>query len=109
VTEADRLHPEFADLWPGSLPRLEASLAAVARAVEALEGGGLDGALRAEAERGAHKLVGTLGTYGLLASAATARELENAFADGGGPVAADLPALRERCAALERGMRGAGE
>jgi hypothetical protein len=77
----DRLHPEFADLWPASQGRIEAALEVVARGVSALEAGELDESTRAEARAGAHKLVGTIGSYGLLRSAELARELEHVFDD----------------------------
>jgi HPt (histidine-containing phosphotransfer) domain-containing protein len=103
---ADRLHPEFADLWPGSLPRIEAALAGLTSAVGNLAAGPIDAPARAEAQRHAHKLVGTLGTYGLVGAAATARELELAFADGAGPEAA--PDLGERVESLAAAVRAAG-
>jgi chemotaxis protein histidine kinase CheA len=81
VAEQDRLHADFADLWPASQERIEAALEALERGVAALEAGELDEELRADARNGAHKLVGTLGTYGLLGAAELARALERVFDD----------------------------
>ena len=105
MTEEDRLHPEFADLWDGSRERIDAALDALERGVAALAAGEFDEPLRQRAEAGAHKLVGTLGTYGLRRSAGLAREIERAFE--GAPAAADAPALRERLDALTAGVRAA--
>jgi HPt (histidine-containing phosphotransfer) domain-containing protein len=105
VSEEDRLHPEFADLWPGSRGRIDESLAALERAVAAVEAGALDEDVRAEAEARAHKLVGTLGTYGLLRSAELARELEYEFFEA--PASDEAAALRTRLDALAAGVRAA--
>jgi HPt (histidine-containing phosphotransfer) domain-containing protein len=101
VAEEDRLHPEFEDLWPASRGRVDAALAAVTRGVEALEAGALDEDVRADAERSAHKLVGTLGTYGLLRCAELARRLEDGFEGG----ASDARSLRELLDALAERVR----
>ena len=71
---ADQIHEMFADMWPGSLPRIEAGLAAISR--------GLEGGSRDEARLAAHKLVGTLGTYGLRDSAELAREIQHGIEEG---------------------------
>lgn len=103
MADEDRIHPEFADLWPGSQGRIAGALAALERAIGALDDGALDEPLRAEAEAKAHKLVGTLGTYGLVRSAEVARSIEYGFADG--PAASDAPVLRERLEVLVAGVR----
>jgi HPt (histidine-containing phosphotransfer) domain-containing protein len=104
VAEEDRLHPEFADLWPTSQGRIGEALAGITRGVEALEAGALDEDVRAEAEARAHKLVGTLGTYGLLRCAALARRLEDSF--GAGPAPDDAAQLRDWLDALRAAVRG---
>jgi HPt (histidine-containing phosphotransfer) domain-containing protein len=101
MPETDALHPEFADLWPGSLVRIDAALDRIAAGVEAVEAGALDEPVRAEARAGAHKLVGTLGTYGLARCAALARELELEFEGSPG----DAAPLRERLDALTERVR----
>jgi HPt (histidine-containing phosphotransfer) domain-containing protein len=105
VTDADRLHPDFADLWPGSRGRIDEALAGVTRGVEALESASLTEGVRAEAERHAHKLVGTLGTYGLLRCAALARQLEDSFSAG--PPPPDAAQVRDWLDALHAGVRAA--
>jgi HPt (histidine-containing phosphotransfer) domain-containing protein len=105
VAEEDRLQPDFEDLWPNSRGRIDEALAGLKRGVEALEAGSLTEDVRAEAERRAHKLVGTLGTYGLLRSAALARQLEDAFRAAPGD-ARDAP-VRDWLDALQAGVRAA--
>jgi HPt (histidine-containing phosphotransfer) domain-containing protein len=105
VADADRIHPDFADLWPTSRGRIDAALAAVERGVAAAEQHALGDDTRAEARAAAHKLVGTLGTYGLTATAATAREIELAFESG---AAGDqAPRLRARLDEVVRAVETA--
>jgi hypothetical protein len=92
VNESDALHPEFADLWPDSRGRIDARLADLERGVGALESGSLGEEDRAAARAAAHKLIGTLGTYGLMATATSLRVLESAFDDPAGADPADLRA-----------------
>lgn len=102
--ESERVHPDFADLWPTSRGRIDAALAAVERGVAALEERALGEDQLVEARAAAHKLVGTLGTYGLTATADVARELEDAFA---GRSAADPAQLRARLDAIVRAVEAA--
>ena len=72
-------------------------------AVAAIAAGRLDHALRESAERDAHKLVGSLGTFGLARGTALARELETTSVPVG-PRSSPLsnrtcPAVSRRCAA----------
>lgn len=76
-------------------------VATVEGAVQAISTGTLDHALRTSAERDAHKLAGSLGTFGLQRGTELARELETTFAPGGPPVdAIEGPHLSECIAAL---------
>jgi HPt (histidine-containing phosphotransfer) domain-containing protein len=104
VTDGDRIHPDFADLWPTSRGRIDAALALLERAVRASEQDALSDGTRHEARAAAHKLVGTLGTYGLHATAGTAREIELAFSDG---AAAEPAMLRARLDAVVRAVESA--
>jgi chemotaxis protein histidine kinase CheA len=91
VAERDALHPEFADLWPGSRGRVDERLSDLERGTRALEAGTLGEEDRAAARAAAHKLVGTLGTYGLMATAERLRDIEDAFDD---PARADAAEVR---------------
>jgi HPt (histidine-containing phosphotransfer) domain-containing protein len=67
-------------------------------AVAALGRGELDTEGGAAATREAHKLAGSLGTFGMPDGTTQARAIERALAAGATP--ADAPALSERVAAL---------
>jgi len=78
-------------------------VATVAGAVEAISVGTLDPALRASAERDAHKLAGSLGTFGLQRGTELARELETSFAPGRAPMDAGEAPHLSKCVAALRG------
>ncbi|MDQ4130758.1 MAG: Hpt domain-containing protein [Actinomycetota bacterium] len=71
-------------------------------AVSAVRAGALDDELRGEANRDAHKLVGSLGMFGLPRGSELARELEQALASPGGPPASEAPRLAELVVALRQ-------
>src|SRR3954454_14376663 len=100
MADAEAIHPDFADLWPTSRGRIDAAVADVERGVSGLDAGRLTDGDREVARTAAHKLVGTLGTYGLTETAATVREIELAFADDG--AAGDPSQLRDRLDAVIR-------
>lgn len=82
-------------------------VATVEGAVDAVAGGTLDHALRASAEREAHKLAGSLGTFGLQRGTELARELETMFASGRPPVdAIEGPHLSRCITALRDELEG---
>lgn len=74
-------------LWERFLPEIRTRVAILEAAAQALENGELVTAQREEASSAAHKLAGTLGTFGLARGTAVARELEQQFASGAGPSA----------------------
>lgn len=74
-----------------------ARMAVLEAAIAALEAGKLDENLRLNAERQAHKLVGSLGMFGLPAGSDLARQLEQAFKE---PIAPPAPSLRASFTAL---------
>lgn len=69
-------------LWVRFLPEIEERVKALAAAAAAATRGNLTEAERAAAHAAAHKLAGTLGTFGLLRGTELARELEIAFESG---------------------------
>jgi putative two-component system response regulator len=82
-------------------------VATLETAVEAISAGTLDHALRARAERDAHKLAGSLGTFGLRRGGELARELETRLGPGRPPVdAIDGPHLSTCVAALRAELDG---
>ncbi|HKF50485.1 MAG TPA: Hpt domain-containing protein [Terracidiphilus sp.] len=74
--ESPDLSAALEQLWRKFLPQLEERIAVLERAVEALSAGRLSGTLQADAHTAAHKLSGSLGTFGLASGTALAREAE---------------------------------
>jgi HPt (histidine-containing phosphotransfer) domain-containing protein len=79
----------IADLWEQVRPSAAAKVAVIASAAAAAGSGPLDEAARAEAWQEAHRLAGSLGSYGHHDAASAAGELERLLADG--PVAGGAP------------------
>ena len=88
MTEELRTPPEktraaVAALWEKFSENLFGRLALLERATQALREGCLSEELRQEAEMGAHKLAGSLGTLGLPQGSKLAEEMELIFQAGG--------------------------
>jgi HPt (histidine-containing phosphotransfer) domain-containing protein len=93
LTRLDKLDKKSAisnildTMWAKFLPDIRERVNVLELAVAAASAGKLDSALRASAQSAAHKLAGTLGTFGLQRGTELARELELRFARGGISVA----------------------
>jgi HPt (histidine-containing phosphotransfer) domain-containing protein len=96
----DDLHAAIAALWQEARPRTVSRIDTIDQAVAALHAGALGGELAELARREAHKLAGSLGTFGMPAGTDHARALEHALNDGLPRAAA--PELAARVAALRR-------
>ena len=74
------LHPAVAEalsrLWVKFLPEIEARIAVLAKASDALAAGELSLQLREEGHAAAHKLAGSLGTFGMAIGTELARNAE---------------------------------
>jgi HPt (histidine-containing phosphotransfer) domain-containing protein len=81
-------------LWKQFLPQTEERVAILEAANEALAAGKLSDHQRIEANAAAHKLAGTLGTFGLTKGTILAREAEILYS-GGETDPASLTQLRE--------------
>ena len=81
-------------------------IATLEQAVAAVLAGDLDEGLRTDAQRDAHKLVGSLGTFGLPRGSELARTLELRFARPHQPVVADDEHLLEAVTALRQELDG---
>jgi diguanylate cyclase (GGDEF)-like protein len=75
----------------------------IERAVTALTAGELDGQLRDEAQRAAHSLIGSVGTFGFIRASEAARELELELAD---PAPQRAAAMSTLIAAVHRELQG---
>jgi HPt (histidine-containing phosphotransfer) domain-containing protein len=97
-----RMSAAVAALWEEVRPRTLARVDQIEDAVVALMGGALDDDARDAARRAAHKLAGSLGTFGLPEGSTLARELERRFEERLGQ--SDAPALAEQVLALRRAI-----
>lgn len=83
MTEAqERLRAGMRAIWIGSLPRTREQLDVITRAAQCAVDGTLDDELRRSAERDAHRLAGSAGSFGFKDASPIARELESMFASG---------------------------
>ena len=81
MSERATVDPALRTIWEAHREEVLESLELIARAVAELLGGALDDGLRAEAARAAHKLAGSVGTFGFARASERALELELALAD----------------------------
>ncbi|MEA2221282.1 MAG: cyclic di-GMP phosphodiesterase [Solirubrobacteraceae bacterium] len=95
----ERIFRAHRDDIEGRVTTLEAAVAALAT-------GSLGDALRAAAERDAHTLAGSLGTFGLPCGSQLALELEQGLAPGRRPVGADRTQLTACVVALRAEVDG---
>lgn len=100
----DELRTAMKALWDDARPRVLERIATLEDAVAAVLAGGLEEEQREEARAAAHKLAGSLGTFGIERGTEIARGLEDAFATV--PAHAQVPALAERVLALRRAVEG---
>jgi HPt (histidine-containing phosphotransfer) domain-containing protein len=94
-------------LWEQFLPQTEERIATLEAANQALAAGMLSDHQRAEANAAAHKLAGTLGTFGLTRGTILAREAEILYSDGETDPAAltQLLEIAEQLIALVAGRK----
>ena len=76
MTSADKLSKQIDDLWQKHLPLMRSRIETIQRAVDAIRNNRLTQDARTDAARDAHKLAGSLGTFGLRSASDAATELE---------------------------------
>jgi HPt (histidine-containing phosphotransfer) domain-containing protein len=81
MTAAYDLKQKMQVLWQKYLPEMNARLATVHSAIEALSHGSLSHDLRNAAAHEAHKLAGSLGTFGAHEGTVAAREIERLLSE----------------------------
>jgi HPt (histidine-containing phosphotransfer) domain-containing protein len=94
-------------MWAKFLPDIRERVDVIAAAADAAATGNLTPELRASAQSAAHKLAGTLGTFGLHRGTELARELEVRYTRGGIGVA-EAVALRRVAAEILALVEGRG-
>lgn len=90
-------------VWAHQQSRVDERIGVIERAVAALANGGLDTALREDAERAAHMLAGSLGMFGFVGASDAARELELELAH---PKPDRAPALSALVLRVRTGVQG---
>jgi len=96
--EHDEVDPAFAEVWARNLPSIEERVDTLERAAMAAKTERLEVDLIAGACAAAHKLAGSLGSFGLARGSELARELETHFE--GGRCRVDPAGLDELISAL---------
>jgi HPt (histidine-containing phosphotransfer) domain-containing protein len=79
----EKLRAGMRAIWIGSLPRTRAQLDVLEQAAQAVCDGTLDDTMRRNAEREAHRLAGSTGSFGFKDASPIAREIESMFAADG--------------------------
>jgi HPt (histidine-containing phosphotransfer) domain-containing protein len=94
VTDSNsELRKGLAAIWQKSLPRVNEQIAALEAIAESLAGGPLDAEEMRTGEREAHKLAGSLGTFGFHEGTRIAREIETLMGSGRSPDPAFMSSL----------------
>jgi len=91
-----------AELWVRVRPGIMKSLGVLDQAIAALEEQRLGDSLRLKAEQEAHKLAGSLGTFGFAKCTPLARAIEQHFQPGAPLATTDVTDLRVKVTALRR-------
>lgn len=102
LSAADRARAAVQALGERARPALVARVGQLEDAIAARLEGRLDEASRHGAQRAAHQLAGSAGTFGLPGASELARQLEDFFADGAAPEPATLLSAVEHLEALRR-------
>ncbi len=100
ATSADMMATAIQAIWEEGREEVGRRVGTLDEAVAALRCDKLGDRLRAQAEQDAHKLAGSLGTFGLPRATELARELEQALGAAGGPAPSDAPRLARLVIAL---------
>jgi HPt (histidine-containing phosphotransfer) domain-containing protein len=96
----DGLRPAFAAIWAESRPNILNRVAVLQAVIGELQAGAIGPERRREAEFEAHKLAGSVGTFGLMEGSRLAREAEELL-EGTAPLGPDdVVTLAELVAAL---------
>ena len=93
-------------LWAKFLPEIEQRVSLLQAAAVVLGAGKLTPEQQEEAHAAAHKLAGTLGTFGLSRGTELARELEAAYAPGPAPGAAHAARTQQMAGELRAIVAG---
>ena len=77
----DELNQRLQALWQKFYPEMVSRLETIAKAITALNKGALPETVRLQAAHAAHKLAGSLGTFGLQDGSTAAQEIERLLSE----------------------------
>ena len=80
MTAADNLREQIDDLWQKHLPLMQSRVETIQLAINALQNDRLSEDVRVAAKEAAHKLAGSLGTFGLENASDDASQIERLLA-----------------------------
>jgi len=81
MTSAYKLSEQINNLWQKHLPLMKSRIETIQLAVTGLQEGRLPQDIRVASKQAAHKLAGSLGTFGLEAASSEASEIEQLLTD----------------------------
>ncbi len=77
MTSSEEVARKLDALWRTHLPAIRSRLETIGQAIKSLEAGQIGDELRLKAAHDAHKLAGSLGTFGLASSSANSAKIES--------------------------------
>jgi len=83
MSSSDEIAGKIDSLWQTFLPTMLSRLSAIEAAIDSIEKGQPDEDARGKAAQEAHKLAGSLGTFGLASSSVASSQIENLLYQSG--------------------------
>ncbi|MDQ2695511.1 MAG: response regulator [Pseudomonadota bacterium] len=103
----EQMEAEYAEIWQEFKVTTLSQVRVLEQAAVALLEGRLDAELHRRAQRDAHRLAGSVGSFGFTRGSQLAREIESLLRDGGGLNPAQVLHLSELVVALAQELEGA--
>ena len=83
MTTADKLNKQLDDLWAKFLPQMQSRIETIQLAIDAIQQNRLNHDIQVAAKEAAHKLAGSLGTFGLQSGSDAAAEIQKLLSENG--------------------------
>jgi len=81
MTTADKLNRQLDDLWAKFLPQVQSRIETIQLAIDAIQQNRLNHEIQVAAKEAAHKLAGSLGTFGLHSGSDAAAEIQELLSE----------------------------
>jgi HPt (histidine-containing phosphotransfer) domain-containing protein len=102
MTTTDKLNKQLDDLWDKFLPQMQSRIETIQLAIEALQQNRLNHEIRLAAKEAAHKLAGSLGTFGLQKGSDAAAEIQKLLSENGALGSVELGRIQQLVKWLRR-------